>query len=99
MKLVTRANKPKRIITMTARLKKIRVPTQLTGLEPAEKIVNKRTHATAAAHSLRNRARKRNRSNRHESQKPGARTNAFATLATIARAPRNTDCGPGDGCG
>src|SRR4029077_5723932 len=69
MKLTTSASKPKRIITNTARLLKIRAPTQPTGSNPmGNKSVNKRTHATAAAHSLRSKARRRTKTNR--AQKP-----------------------------
>src|SRR5208283_430573 len=102
MKLATSASKPKRINTKTARPKKITAPTKTSGanwLRAAVKTVNKRIHATAAAHSVRSKARKRNRTNRVASQKKSAKINASATFATIIRAPRNSDCGPEDGCG
>src|SRR5580704_19154007 len=87
-KLATRASKPNRIITHTARLLKIRTPTEATGsnwLPAAEKTENKRTHATAAAHSLRSMARRRNRTNRNASQKKGPQSTVRATSAMIVR--------------
>src|SRR5271165_5994696 len=100
-KLVTRVSKPKRTIKNTNRLLRTRLPTTTSGANwfpEAAKTVNRRTHVTAAAHSLRSKARRRTRKNRAASQTIGAIINIAATSATIARAPRNIDCGPGDGC-
>src|ERR1700730_17992552 len=101
-KFATRASKPNRIITNTARLLKIRKPTKATGsnwLPAAPKTVIKRTHATAAAHSLRSKARRRNRTNRNASQIKGPQSTVRARSAMIVRAPRNCHSGPEDGSG
>ena len=58
------------------------------------KIEKKRTKATAAAHSLRSKARKRNRTNRNTSETRSATIKLFDILAMIVRAPRNCHSGP-----
>src|SRR5271157_445319 len=100
-KLVTGASKPKRISKNVARLLKIRLSTNAAGANwfPAEEATaNKRTNATAVAHSLRSRTRRRTRTNRAASQKIGAVIKAPDISAIIARAPRNCQSGPGCGC-
>src|SRR5271157_2587073 len=96
-KLVTRVSKPKRIMRNANKQLRIRLPNKTSGanwLPAAAKTVNTRTHATAAAHSLRSKARRRTRKNRAASQAIGANINIAATSATIARAPRNIHSGP-----
>src|SRR5580700_2328998 len=97
--LATSASKPKRIITNAARILKISALTQPPGSALASTVKNN-TQAIAAAHCLRNKTRKTNKTNRSANQKKGANINVWATSATIARAPRKThSCGPVDGCG
>src|ERR1700730_4572573 len=98
MKLTASASKPKRIITNTATTLKIEVLTKPV-CSVLVKAVNKTAHATAAAHCLRSRTRKRNRTNRAANQAKGANMNHWATFAAMIRAPRNPDSGPEDGCG
>src|ERR1035438_6111996 len=98
----TKASKPKRISRNTARLLPISQVTNTTGgdegFPTASKIVKRRTHTTAAAHSLRSKARSRNRTNRNISETKSAPNKPLDIAAMIVRAPRNCHCGPSYGC-
>src|SRR5271168_874641 len=105
----TSASRPRRISKSTLRLLRIsptatavaadRPPANRTGA--LKKAVKKRTYATAAAHSLRSKTRKRNRIKRNANDTTSEMFKPFDTWAMMARAPRNAQSGPrvigGDG--
>src|ERR1700724_1344657 len=92
-----RASKPRRLSRNTVRPFKIRFLTRTTrtdSLPTATTTKKKRTNAIPAAHSFRNKVRKRNRTNRHPSAIKTEPTKVFDISAMIGRAPRNCHTGP-----
>src|SRR5580704_2924198 len=96
-KIVTTSHsKPRRLSRNTVTPCTIRFSIRATGTEsvPTErKAVRKRTHTRLATHSLRNKARKRNRINRIASDTKSAKTKLYDVSAMIERAPRNCQSG------
>src|SRR5208282_928656 len=104
----TTASKPSRISKNTLRLERISPITPLTKATAADwpplnetdirRTVQKRTTTTAVNHSLRSKARKRNRTNRDKKEAKSERIKLADTLAIIVREPKNCHSGPDIGC-
>src|SRR5271169_6571111 len=81
----TMASKPRRLSRNTAATNAIRFDTRTTGLPLEKRTEKKRTNATVAAHALRNKTRKRHRTNRSKKEKRSADIRVFEVLAIIVR--------------